>query len=217
MDVIKLKEKMIMMFPKLFGERRGLFKRRTLKLKLKPNAHPIALKPSILPYALKNRVEKELERLVAEGHIEKIQDSEWATPIVPVMKLNGEVRICGNFKLTVNSQLVVNKHPLPSINDIFVALQGVKIFSEIDLSHAYMQIPVHEDSCDCLTIITHKGLYRYKKLPEGIASEPGDFQEKMESCLRGIDKVAIYLDNIYITGKNINEHIDILKLVFSKL
>lgn len=205
------------MFPKLFGEGRGLFKRGTLKLKLKPDAHPIALTPSHLPYALKNRVEKELERLVAEGHIEKIQDSEWATPVVPVMKSNGEVRICGNFKLTVNSQLVVNKHPLPSINDIFVALQGGEIFSEIDLSHAYMQIPVQEDSRDCLTIITHKGLYRYKKLPEGIASGPGDFQEKMESCLRGIDKVAIYLDNIYITGKNIKEHIDILKLVFSKL
>ena len=62
----------------------------------------------------------------------KVKDREWATPS------NGEIRICGNFKLTVNPQLVINKYPLAGIKDIFVALEDGELFSKIDLSHAYM-------------------------------------------------------------------------------
>lgn len=91
-------------------------------------------------------------------------------PIVPVIKSNGSIRICGNFKLTVNPHLIMNRHPLPLIEEILASLGGGERFSQIDLSHAYMQIPVTEASREFLTIITHVGLYRYKKLPEDVAS-----------------------------------------------
>lgn len=121
----------------------------------------------------------------ALGHLKKVDVSDWATPIVPVIKSNGTVRICGNFKLTVNSCLVMDRHPLPLIDEIFLALQNGEKFSQLDLQHAYMQIPVDEKSQDCLTITTHKGLYKYTKMTEGIASGPGDFQRKMEQCFSG--------------------------------
>ncbi|XP_015523816.2 uncharacterized protein K02A2.6-like [Neodiprion lecontei] len=142
----------------------------------------------------------ELDRLEAAGHIEKVQDSEWETPIVPVRKDREEIRLCGNFKLTVNPNLIVNKHPLPNVDDIFVAMQGVSEYCR-----------------ECLTIVTHKGLYRYKNLPEGIASGLGDFQKKMEHCLVGIKNVAIHLDNIHVTGKIAEEHFETLKAVCHKL
>lgn len=167
---------------------------------------------------MRNKVEAELKRLVRLGHIERVETSEWATPIVPIIKEDGSVRICGNFKLTVNPWLVINRHPLPTINDIFGMLQGGHKISQIDLTHAYMQIPVHPDSRDALTIITHVGLYRYTKLTEGVASGPGEFQKTIENCLRNIEgQFAIYLDNVYVTGKTDKEHINTLYRVLQRL
>ncbi|XP_011858069.1 PREDICTED: uncharacterized protein K02A2.6-like [Vollenhovia emeryi] len=188
-----------------------------LKLRIKEDTKPVALKARHLPFALASKVEDELKRLVSLGHLEKIDVSEWATPIVPVIKADGSVRICGNFKLTLNSWLIKNRHPIPLIDEIFIALRNGKTFSQIDLQHAYMQIPVEESSRDYLTIITHKGLYRYTKMTEGIASGPGDFQQKIEQCIAGIEGVIAYLDNIYCTGKDDEGHLKALCTVFERL
>lgn len=127
------------------------------------------------------------------------------------------MRICGNFKLTVNPQLIIDRHPLPLIDEIFAAMSNGQSFSELDLTHAYMQVPVNESSRDMLTITTHKGLFRCTKLPEGIASGPDDFQKKIEQCLAGIKGCIAYLDNIFITGKNENEHLESLYAACARL
>lgn len=80
-----------------------------------------------------------------------------------------------------------------------------------------MQILVEQSSRDCLAIIIHLELYRYKKLPEGVASGPGDFQRKMENCLQGIPNTIVYLDNIYCMEKTRGEHKDILKKTLQRL
>ncbi|XP_015189778.1 PREDICTED: uncharacterized protein LOC107073602 [Polistes dominula] len=71
-----------------------------------------------------------------------------------------------------------------------------------------MQFPVHESFLDLLTIVTHKGLHRYKKIPEGVSLAPADVQRKMDKCLRGIDGVIAYIDNIYIMGYTKGENIE---------
>lgn len=126
---------------------------------MKDNAQPVALKVRHVAFALRDKVESELALLVSLGHLEKVEVSEWATPIVPILKSDGSVRICGNFKLTVNPCLVVDRHPLPLIDEIFANLQGGQSFSQLDLAHAYMQVNVDEGSRDCLTIVTHNGLF----------------------------------------------------------
>ena len=85
------------------------------------------------PYAIKLKVEKELGRLVKSGVMEPVSTSEWATPIVPVMKKDGTPRICGDFKVTVNPFLIAEQYPLPLIDDLFAGLAGEKKFSKIDL------------------------------------------------------------------------------------
>ena len=63
------------------------------------------------------------------GVLEKVRFSNWAAPIVPVVKPDGGVRICGDYKVTVNSTLKVDQHPLPNPEELFVALSGgEKIF-----------------------------------------------------------------------------------------
>jgi hypothetical protein len=81
-------------------------------------------------------VERELSRLENEGILSKVDTSEWASPIVPVMKPNGSVRICGDFKTTVNSMLNVDQYPLPRIDEIFATLAGGQKVTKIDLRQA---------------------------------------------------------------------------------
>ena len=86
--------------------------------------------------------------------------SNWSTPIVPVVKPNGAARICGDYKITVNTQLQTEEYPLPRIDDIFAKLAGGKKFTKIDHRQAYHQMGVEEESQEYLTINTHQGLYR---------------------------------------------------------
>ena len=91
-------------------------------------------------------------------------------PVVPVPKADGSIRICGDYKVTMNPVLQVNQFPMPLPNDLFATLAGGKKFSKLDLSHAYQQVLLEPESRAYLTINTHKGLYRYTRLPFGVAS-----------------------------------------------
>ncbi|GFU84199.1 transposon Tf2-9 polyprotein [Trichonephila clavipes] len=72
-----------------------------------------------VPFALKGRVENEIDRLEKEGIIEKVDSSEWATPVVPVVKSDGSIRLCADYSVTLNPNLIVPQHPLPRLDEIF--------------------------------------------------------------------------------------------------
>ena len=86
-------------------------------------------------------------------------------------------------------------------------MTGSKIFTKLDLSQAYLQIEVEEDSKDLLTINTHYGLFIYNRLPFGVPTAPGTFQRAMESLLYETPTVVVYLDDILVTGKTDEEHL----------
>ena len=140
--------------------------------------------------------------------------SEWAAPVVPVPKADGSVRLCGDYKVTINPELHVDQYPLPTPEDLFATLAGGMVFSKLDLSHAYQQINLHPDSRKYTTINTHKGLYQYTRLPFGVASL---FQRSMEEILQGISGVVVYLDDILIMGRNEQEHLETLGMVLKRL
>jgi hypothetical protein len=81
---------------------------------VKEGATPKFYKPRPVPYALKEKISDELDRLERIGVVEKVDYSDWAAPIVPVMKSNGSVRICGDYKVTINPELEVQQYPLPT-------------------------------------------------------------------------------------------------------
>ena len=157
----------------VFADQLGCIEGVKAKLHLKPNSQPKFIKSRNLPFALREKVEAELERLVEAG---VITHSEWATPIVPVMKQNGSVRICGDYKTTINQSTITESYPLPRIDDLLSSLAGGKTFTKMDLAHAYIQVPLEEESKSLTTINTHKGLYEYNRLPYGISSAPAIFQ-----------------------------------------
>ena len=204
-------------FPGVFQSGLGTLKGFKASIKVDREATPVFCKARPVPYAMKPLVEKELERLEEEGVIEPISFADWAAPIVPVLKSNKTVRICGDFKLTVNKVSKLDRYPIPRIDDLFSKLAGGKLFSKLDLSQAYLQVCLEEEAKKFVVVNTHKGLYRYNRLPYGISSAPGIFQRTMESLLQGIPQVVVYLDDILVTGGTPEEHMCHLREVLQRL
>ena len=123
------------------------------------------------------------------------------------------IRIYGDYKVTVNLVLEVDCYPLPHPEDLYATLAGGKLFSTLDLSHAYNQLPLHQDSRKFVTVNTHRGLYRYTRLPFGIASSPAIFQKTMDCILQGLEGVICYLDDLLVHGGTVQEHLGNLEKV----
>ncbi|XP_064470040.1 uncharacterized protein K02A2.6-like [Ornithodoros turicata] len=191
-------------FKSLFQPGIGLMVGPPAHLHLKQGITPKFCKARSLPYVMRDKVSAELDRLCEAGVLTPVTHSEWATPIVPVMMKDGTVRICGDFKVTLNQVCDVEQYPLPKIEDMFASLSGAECFSKLDLRDAYQQIPLDEDSQNVAVINTHRGLYSYKRLPYGIASAPAIFQRRMESLLREIPGTQVFLDDILIGEREAN-------------
>ena len=201
----------------VFKKELGTLKGIEAAIALKAEHQPRFCQARVVPYALRPKVEAEIDRLCEEGIISPLKFSDWATPIVPVVKKNGDVRICGDFKVTINPVLCVEKYPIPRIEDLFASLAGGQHFSKLDLSHAYLQMPVEEKSRKYLTITTSKGLFCYNRLAFGITSSPAIFQRAMDHVLQGLSNVHCYLDDILITGQDRMHHLKNLDAVLGRL
>ena len=138
--------------------------------------------PYAVPYAMRSLVEVELDKLVDQGILTTVQHADWAAPIVPIMKADQKsVRICGDFKQTVNKASPIDKYPIPKIEDLFAKMAGGQKFTKLDMSQAYQQLCLDEDSQKYVIINTSKGLFRYNRLPFGISSAP---KESLRVCYR---------------------------------
>ena len=113
-------------FPNLFKDGLGTVKNYQVKLSVDPNAKPKFCKPRSVPFTLKEAIENDLDRLEQLGVITKVNYSEWAAPIVAVPKTDGGVRICGNYKVTINPVLEVDCYPLPMPEDLFATVSGAR-------------------------------------------------------------------------------------------
>ena len=138
----------------VFSDQLGTVKFFTTKLVLRDDTTPKFCKARSVPYSLRAKVEVEIDRLQDTGILMKEDRSKWATPIVPIVKKDGSVRKCRDFKVTVISMLHVDQYPLPRLDDIFAALAVRNYFSKIDLKQAYLQLPVEESSKQYLTVTT---------------------------------------------------------------
>lgn len=203
-------------FPELFSGGLGKAKGIKAELRVKENAKPKFFKPRPMPFSLKDGVARELSRLQELGVLEKVDYSDWAAPIVPVRKANGDIRVCGDYKVTVNQDLEVPEHPMPKVEELLQQLNGGVKFTKLDLSQAYQQIELDQSSKKYVTINTHLGLYAYSRLPYGVSAAPAMFQSVMDKVLQGL-RVGCYLDDLIITGKNEEEHLAHLEAVLSRL
>ena len=214
-------EGLLTQFKDLFSDEPGVIIGHKAVVHLKEGAVPRVCSARPVPFPIKGAVEAELDRLVKRNILEPVDTTvtpiEWASPIVVAMKSTGAIRICVDFKTTINQQVIMDPHPLPRFEDIMVKLSGSTVFSIIDLTDAYLQLEVEEKSRKYMVIATHKGYYRYKRLPFGICFAPSIFQKTMDTILAGIGETAVYIDDIIVGGKTKEEHVKLLHEVFGRL
>ena len=91
----------------------GTMKHFQATLKVRLGMTPVFHRPRSILFAVKDDVDKELEHLLQAGIVEKVTHSDWAAPIVVVPKGDDQIRLCGDYKVTINKSLEVDQHPLP--------------------------------------------------------------------------------------------------------
>ena len=134
---------------------------------------------------------------------------------MPIVKTNGKIRICGDYRATVNTATKADQYPIPRIEDIYSTLNGGQVFSKIDCSNAYLQYRLHVGYRKYTTINTPIGLFQYTRFPFGVSSVLAIYQCVMDNMLKSIPGVCVYLDDVLISGSSEQEHLDRLNRVLA--
>lgn len=195
-------------FADVFKNELGCIKEIAANIELKEGCRPIHMGPRKVPYALTERVNQEIDRLESLGILERVSFSDWATPIVPIVESNGkDIRICGDYKVTVNKNIVPEHHPIPNIEEILSSMQDAQYFAKFDIREAYLHIPTTIDAANILAITTQKGLYRVKRLLFGVTNAPAIWQRTMDDLFRGIPGTRVFYDDVKITASSKTEFV----------
>ncbi|XP_032091803.1 uncharacterized protein K02A2.6-like, partial [Thamnophis elegans] len=200
----------------IFDGQLGHYKGSPISLSLDPQVAPIRLKARRVPFALRPKVEAELDKLVAQGILEPVDHSPWETPIVIAVKADGSIRICADYKSTINLGLQANPYPVPVVQHLLHSLGQGRIFAKLDMAQAYQQLPVDDDAAAAQTIVTHRGAFRCRRLQFGVSVAPGIFQSLMERLLHGLPGVVPYFDDVLIAADSRSDLIKVLRKVLDR-
>ena len=163
----------------LFDKELGCYKGEPVDLPVRQN--PKFHRARLPGFSEEADVTEAINDMVESGVLKRVYYADCACPIVPVLKkvvdnhVRPKVRITGNFAATYNKCADVYQYLIPKVEDLHVALRGCTIFSVLDMSQAYHQIPVSEESQKYLTINTHLGLFSFTRLPNRVHSGPAIF------------------------------------------
>lgn len=162
-------------------------------------SHPRRLSPEKFEAA-----KIEFQHMMKQG-ICRPSKSPWASPLHMVLKSNGEWRPCGDYR-SLNAKTVPDRYPVPFLNDFTHRIRGKNIFSTIDLTKAYNQIPIYENDIEKTAIITPFGLFEFVKMPFGLRNATQTFQRHLDDVLRDLDFLFAYIDDIFVFSKDEAEH-----------
>lgn len=175
------------------------------KIRLKEGAIPRLHKPRPIPLAMAEKHAANLQKLEESGIIRPIKTSLWSSPFTCVWK-KGTDKVRSTLDLRyLNSQIVEQKYPLPNIEQFLQRFHGKDLFTTVDLSMAYHQLPLHPDSRELTAFQTPKGMKCYVTCPFGLCSGGAFCQEVIEDVVAAtkrkhsaIAEIGPYLDDIII-------------------
>ena len=194
----------------------GRLKGVEVKLHIDQSVSPVAQRARRIPFHMRKKVARELDQLEQQGIIEKVDGpTPWVSPLVITPKKSGDVRICVDMRMA-NRAINRERHPTPTIDDLIHTLNGVTVFSKLDLRAGYHQLTLAPESRYITTFATHKGLRRYARLNFGTNSASEIFQMVINELIRDIPEALNISDDVIVFGKTQAEHDAALQAVFRK-
>ncbi len=179
----------------------------------KPTVHP----PRRVPFALHNKLKDELERLVHEKIIEKVDyPTDWVNSLVIVEKPNGKLRLCLDPK-ELNQAIKREHHHIPTLEELMSKIDKAQYFSILDANNGFWQIPLDKQSSDLCCFNTPFGRYKFMRLPFGIHSASEVFHKRMSQIVDGVEGVVSYIDDILVSGRTKEEHDNRLRQILERL
>ncbi|GJW16298.1 putative reverse transcriptase domain-containing protein [Tanacetum coccineum] len=154
-----------------------------------------------------------LQELSNKGFI-RPSSSPWGAPVLFVKKKDGSFRMCIDYR-ELKRLTVKNRYPLPRIDDLFDQLQGLRVYSKIDLRSGYHQLRVHEEYIPKTEFRTRYRHYEFQVMPFGLTNASAVFMDLMNRvCKLNLDRfVIVFIDDILIYSKSRKEHEGHLKLI----
>lgn len=185
-------------------------------IKLQDSALPRADPPRRVPIALRDPLQKELQNMVKQDIIEKVEEpAEWVNSMVITKRKNNKLRVCIDPRY-LNKFIIKQHKQLPTIDDIVDNLSGSKFFTKLDCNSGFWTVMLDHDSSKLCTFSTPYGNYRYKRLPFGLCISTEAFQERMEDAFKDIQGIKFYVDDLIIYAKTTEEHNSILLEVLKR-
>ena len=165
-------------------------------------------------------------KMTVRGHIDEMQShniiresaSPYAAPVVMTTKKDGDPRFCVDYR-KLNQVTVKDRYPLPRIDDTIDALHGAQYFTTLDLFSGYWQIEIDEPDKHKTAFVCEYGQYEFNRMPFGLTNAPSTFQRLMNRILKPVlyESVLVYLDDIIVFSKTVDEHIEHITAVFKIL
>lgn len=191
-------------------------------IQLKPGTQPIFTRQYRIPESQKEEVQRQIDEMESKGIIEK-SNSPWNSPLLLVPKKTDETGE-RKFRLVVdyhklNSVTIPQSYPIPLIDEIIDQMGNSKIFTTLDLHAAFHQIPMDPASKEYTAFSTSYAKYQFCSSPFGLLSSPFTWLRCIQTVLAGLigQGVFVYMDDIIIYSKDLNDHINILEKVFQQL
>ena len=202
-------------FPTVFDEKPG--RTGVCQLAIRTgDSPPIALCPHRVPDKLKGQVKEEIEKLLELGVI-VVSTSPWASPIVPVPKEDGGLRLCVDYR-RLNGVTQADPYYMATFDEILERVGQSRCISKIDLRKGFYQIEVEEESVAKTAFLTPYGKYEFLRMPFGLKNAPGIFQRTMEIVLRDcFGWAAPYIDDIVVFSEGGGVHLGHLRAVMEAL
>jgi hypothetical protein len=207
-------------FPDVFpGELPGMPPDRDIEflIELLPGTHLISKNPYRMPVNELVELKKQIAELQAKEFI-RASSSPWGAPVLFVEKKDGTQRMCVDYR-SLNEVTIKNKYPLSRIEDLFDQMKGASVFSKIDLRSGYHQMKIWESEIPMTAFRTRYGLYEYTVMSFGLTNAPAYFMYLMNKVfMKYLDRfVVVFIDDILIFSKTMEEHEEYLRLVLEKL
>jgi hypothetical protein len=186
-------------------------------IELLPVTPPILKRPYRMPVNELVELKNQIAELQAKGFI-RPSSSPWGAPVLFVKKNDGTQRMCADYR-SLNEVTIKNKYPLPRIEDLFDQKKGASVFSKIDLRSGYHQLKIQESNIPKTAFCTRYGLYEYIVMSFGLTNAPAYFMYLMNKVfMEYLDRfVVVFIDDIQIFSKTMEEHEEHLRLVLEKL